>query len=60
MLHMLHLNIPDALEGHVFQNLGEQVLRRSLQHTLETRAGAVPVLHTKTGVLCQSIQLPHL
>lgn len=51
---MLHLNIPDGLEGHVFQNLGEQGLKRSLWHTL----GMGQELHL--WVLCQLIQLPHL
>lgn len=54
ILHMLHLNIPCSLEGHVFQNLGEQGLRRSLQHTLEIGQELYPLLHTKTLGFCVS------
>lgn len=33
--HMLHLNIPDRLEGCVFQNPAKQSFRRALWQTLE-------------------------
>lgn len=52
MLHMLHLNTPDELEGHVFQNLLSIGFEEIYVEDSEDGTRAVPLLHTKTPCIC--------